>query len=148
MCMHLSFWEWGVMYNSAPSSLSATLSAQLWLFLSLSNKTCMLAYSKMNMIFFCCLYCMLWPFVCLKRWGHLTSKASISWSPVEMLGIWMVVLKASNISISCRTSFLLVVPMMSSFRPCRRFKLLVSVGCWLHHKLQQIIQLFSVLMND
>lgn len=48
-----------------------------------------------------------------------TSKASTSCSPVEMLGMWMVVLKASSISISCSTSFLLVVPMMSSLRPCR-----------------------------
>lgn len=49
-----------------------------------------------------------------------TSKASTSCSPVEMLGMWMVVLKASSISISCSTSFLLVVPMMSSFLPCGR----------------------------
>lgn len=54
-----------------------------------------------------------------------TSKASTSCSPVEMLGMWMVVLKASNISISCSTSFLLVVPMMSSFRPWRRKKTLL-----------------------
>lgn len=54
-------------------------------------------------------------------WGSVitsTSKASTSCSPVEMLGMWMVVLKASSISISCNTSFLLVVPMMSSLRPC------------------------------
>lgn len=64
-------------------------------------------------------------------WGSAitsTSKASTSCSPVEMLGMWMVVLKASSISISCNTSFLLVVPMMSSLRPCR-------TETWQHAKL-------------
>ncbi|KAK6329290.1 hypothetical protein J4Q44_G00012680 [Coregonus suidteri] len=45
-------------------------------------------------------------------------RASTSCSPLEMFGMWMVVLKASSISISCSTSFLLVVPMISSLRPC------------------------------
>lgn len=34
-----------------------------------------------------------------------------------MLGTWMVVLKAFSISISCRTSLRLVVPMIRSLRP-------------------------------
>lgn len=41
----------------------------------------------------------------------------MSCSPVAMLGTWMVVLKAFSISISCRTSLRLVVPMIRSLRP-------------------------------
>lgn len=58
----------------------------------------------------------------------LTSKASISCSPVAMLGTWIVVLKAFNISISCRTSLRLVVPMMSSLRPCPHNRVSITKG--------------------
>lgn len=42
----------------------------------------------------------------------------MSCSPLVILGMWIVVLKVSNMPISCRTSFLLVVPRISNFRPC------------------------------
>lgn len=48
----------------------------------------------------------------------LTSRASMRCSPLEMLGMWIVVLKVSNMPISCRTSFRLVVPRISNLRPC------------------------------
>ena len=59
-------------------------------------------------------------FVCVFLCVCVTSRASTSCSPLEMLGMWMVVLKASNISISWRTSLRLVVPMISSLRPWER----------------------------
>ena len=58
--------------------------------------------------------------VCVCVCVCVTSRASTSCSPLEMLGMWMVVLKASSISISWRTSLRLVVPMISSLRPWKR----------------------------
>lgn len=45
-----------------------------------------------------------------------------------MLGTWIVVLKAFNISISCRTSLRLVVPMIRSLRPCPHNRASVKKG--------------------
>lgn len=45
------------------------------------------------------------------------SKTAIRWSLVEMLEAWVIVPKICAMSISCRTSFLLVVPITSSLRP-------------------------------